>query len=101
MDYLARTTVIANAKGQDSDDLAALKGLTVPVRLSGPFESLDWKIQWSGVAAGLVKQRLEDKLAEKLGLKAPGAAASASGSASAPRPSTEDVLKNKLKGLFK
>jgi AsmA protein len=99
IDYLARTTVTASAKGQGSADLAALKGLTVPVRLSGPFESLDWKVQWSGIAAGLVRQRLEDKLADKLGRGAPARAAS--GDEPASRPSTEDMLKNKLKGLFK
>ena len=42
LDYLARTTVAATSKGQDGADLSALKGLTVPVRLSGPFDALDW-----------------------------------------------------------
>lgn len=93
IDYLARATVTSTSKGQDAADLAALKGLTVPVRLAGPFESLDWKIEWSSVAAGLVTRKLEDKLSEKLGLKpaAPGAS----------QPSTADTLKKALKGLFK
>ena len=34
----------------------------MPVRLSGPFEALDWKIQWSAVAAAAAKKQLEDKL---------------------------------------
>lgn len=93
IDYLARATVTSTSKGQDAPDLAALKGVTVPVRLAGPFESLDWKIEWSSVAAGLVTRKLEDKLSEKLGLKPPAQGAS--------QPSPADALKNKLKGLFK
>ncbi|HEY0856644.1 MAG TPA: AsmA family protein [Albitalea sp.] len=93
IDYLARATVTSTSQGQDAADLAALKGLTVPVRLAGPFESLDWKIEWSSVAAGLVTRKLEDKLSEKLGLKPPAQGAS--------QPSPADALKNKLKGLFK
>jgi AsmA protein len=63
------------------------------VRLAGPFDSLDWKIEWSTVAAAALTQKIESKLSEKLGLKAPA------GAASAVKP--EDALKNKLKGLFK
>ncbi|HEX6704534.1 MAG TPA: AsmA family protein [Albitalea sp.] len=93
MDYVARATVTGTTKGQDGAELASLKGVTIPVRLSGPFESLDWKIEWSAVAAGALTQKIESKLGEKLGLKAPA------GAASAAKP--EDAIKNKLKGLFK
>jgi AsmA protein len=93
IDYLARATVTSTAKGQDAGELAALRGLTVPVRLSGPFEALDWKIEWSAVAAGMVTKQIENKLGEALGVK-PGAGA-------ASQPSTQDSLKKALKGLFK
>jgi AsmA protein len=97
IDYVARATVASTAKGQDSADLAALKGLTIPVRLTGPFEALDWKIEWSAIATQAATKQIEDKLSEKLGLKpAPGAA---SGAAS--KPSAADALKKGLKGLFK
>ena len=94
IDYLLRATVTDTTKGQDGADLAALRGLTVPVRLTGPFEAIDWQIQWSGVAAALVRNQLEDKLKERLGLK-PGAPAP-SGSTS-----PKDALRETLKGLFK
>ena len=98
IDYNARATVIAAPAGQDAGELAALRGVTVPVHLSGPFDAIEWRIQWSGVAAAAVENRLKEKLSEKLGAKL-GIAAPA-GSASAPvRP--QDLLKDKLKGLFK
>ena len=97
IDYTARATVTATAAGQGGADLAALKGVTVPVRLAGPFEAIEWKIEWSAVAAGAIRNQVEDKLKERLGLKVPGAA---DAGASAPKP--KDQLKEKLlKGLFK
>ena len=93
IDYVARATVASTLKGQDGAELAALKGLTIPVRLTGPFESLDWKIEWSAIAGAAVTKQLEDKLGEKLGIKPPADGAS--------KPSTNDLLKKGLKGLFK
>jgi AsmA protein len=104
IDYTARATVAATSKGQDGADLAALKGLTVPVRLTGPLDAIEWKVQWSAVAGDLVKARLEDKLKERLGLKPADAAGSAPATAaSAPsvKEQAKDALKNKLKGLLK
>ncbi|MEO5771834.1 MAG: AsmA family protein, partial [Burkholderiaceae bacterium] len=101
IDYTARATVVAAAAGQDAGELAALRGVTVPVLLSGPFDAIDWKIQWSGVAAAAVENRLKDKLAEKLGAKL-GFTPAPAGSASAPAAaSPKDQLKDRLKGLFK
>ncbi|MFM9914621.1 MAG: AsmA family protein [Rhizobacter sp.] len=99
IDYLARATVTGTSKGQDGADLAALKGLQVPVRLTGPFEALDWKVEWSSVIAGAVTQQLknevQNRLEEKLGLKP------AESGASAPATKPKDALKGMLKGLLK
>jgi AsmA protein len=99
IDYLARATVTGTSKGQDGADLAALKGLQVPVRLSGPFDALDWKIEWSSVIAGAVTQQLKNearnRLEEQLGLKP------AEPGASAPATKPKDALKGLLKGLLK
>lgn len=93
IDYLARATVAPTSQGQGGAELAALKGLTVPVRLAGPFDAVDWKIEWSAVAAAAVRQQIENKLTERLGLKPPAGGAS--------QPSATDALKKSLRGLFK
>jgi AsmA protein len=82
LDYLLKTSVVATSKGQDGRDLDSLKGLTIPVRLTGPFEKPDWKIELSAVAGEAVKAKVEEKK-EEIKQKA------------------EDKLKGKLKGLFK
>jgi AsmA protein len=99
IDYTARATVVAAAAGQDAGELAALRGVTVPVRLTGPFEAIDWKIEWSGVAAAAVEAKVKEKLTEKLGAKL-GLTPAPAGAASAPA-TPKDQLKEKLKGLFK
>ena len=103
VDGTVRATLTDTSKGQDGAELAALKGVTVPVQLGGPFDAVNWKIQWSGVVAGALKSqakaeaenRLKDKLRQRLDPKEPaGASSAASG------PSAEDKLRNKLKGLL-
>jgi AsmA protein len=105
IDYTARATVASTTKGQDGADLAALRGLTIPVHLTGPFEAMDWRIRWSAIAAqalktevgGKLESQAKDKLREKLGL--PGAASAASGTST--KDAAKDALKDKLKGIFK
>ncbi len=95
IDYTARATVANTATGQDGAELAALRGVTVPVQLSGPFDAIDWKVQWSGVAAAAVENKLKDKIAEKLFGKP------AETAASEPRErSPKSKLKDKLRGLL-
>ena len=111
MDYLAKATVVNTAGGQDSKDLAALKGLTIPVKINGPFEALKYDVQYGAVAGSLatekVKDAVKDKLGERLGLGKPqDKAAPAPGQATAPAPqqspqqSPQDMAKEKLRGLL-
>lgn len=109
LDYTVRASVINTSKGQGGADLAALDGVTVPVRLQGPFDALDWKIRWSEVAAGAatntVKKQLGNTLREQLGAEL--GAPAASGAASQPtdaelRQKARDKLKEGLlKGLMR
>ena len=105
IDYTARATVTSTTKGQDGAELAALKGLTIPVHLSGPFEAMDWRIEWSAIAAQAIKTevgaQVKDKLKEKLGLPSAASAASGSSDSAAMKDAARDKLKEKLKGIFK
>jgi AsmA protein len=79
LDYLVKPTVVATLQGQGGPELQALKGLTVPVRLSGPFSNPGWKIDVASLLADTAKQKVEDKVKETV----------------------TDKLKGQLKGLFK
>ncbi|RZL02964.1 MAG: AsmA family protein [Rubrivivax sp.] len=85
LNYTVSATVTGTVTGQDGAEAAALNGLTVPVRLSGPFDAPDWKIAWSEVAVGAIQNTVKSKLQEQL-----------------KDPVQQQKLKDKLlKGLFK
>ena len=81
MDYLAKATLVASAEGQGGKSAADLSGITVPVRISGPFAALSYKLDFNALLSGLAQQKLDAKKDE---LKA----------------KAEDKLKGRLKGLF-
>ncbi len=102
VDYTVSTTVTGTVKGQGGAEIEALKGLTVPVKLAGPFHALDWKIQWSGVAVGSLQNTLKGRLEDELKARLLGKPAEpAASGASAPQPSREEQIKNKLRSLFR
>jgi AsmA protein len=72
MDYLAKASVVNTAGGQGGRELEHLKGLTVPVRVSGPFDKLAYGIDFGGLAAEAAKARVEEEVKSKVGEKAGG-----------------------------
>ena len=66
IDYVAKAAVVATTQGQGGADLAELKGLTVPVHLTGPFDNLAYKVNYGAVAADLAKSRVGGKVKEKV-----------------------------------
>lgn len=92
IDYLAKTTVVSTLEGQGGPELQALKGLTIPVRLSGPFDAIGWRIDVAGMASALARQKLDEKR-EEIQSKAQKALEGQKGK-------VEERLKEGLRGLF-
>lgn len=106
IDYLAKATVTGTPEGQDGAELAQLKGVTVPVKLSGPIEAVSYNVQWGAVAGELLKKRAAEALGtrggaagllDKLTGRKPAAGAP-DGAASAPK--KKESTKDRLKELF-
>lgn len=85
VDYLTRVTLAATSKGQDGRAVDELKGVTVPVRLYGPFASLDYKIEFADLVKGAARTAVEQQ-SQKLQEKA--------------RDKVQEQVGDKLKGLF-
>ncbi len=81
VDYLAKATLVATAAGQGGKDVSELKGVMVPVHISGPFTSLSYKLDFNAMIEGAAQQKIDAKK-EELKSKA------------------QDKLKDRLKGLF-
>jgi len=85
VDYVARVTLAATSKGQDGRAADELRGVTVPVRLYGPFASLDYKIEFADLVKGAARTAVEQQ-SQKLQDKA--------------RDKVQEQVGDKLKGLF-
>jgi AsmA protein len=97
MDYLAKVAVVASASGQGGKDLADLKGLTVPVRLSGPFDALKYRIDFGAMVGEVAKERAKDAVRNAIGEKLGVGGAKSDGHKADPKDQAQEVLR----GLFK
>jgi len=66
LDYTTKASVVATGKGQGGAELDQLSGLTVPVRLSGPFDALKYDVDYGGAAADLAKSKAGERLRQRL-----------------------------------
>ncbi|HEY6093919.1 MAG TPA: AsmA family protein [Gallionellaceae bacterium] len=67
IDYLTKATLAGTLEGQGGRDVVG--GLTVPVRLSGPYTDLKYKFEFGSLISDTAKQKVESKkeeLKEKL-----------------------------------
>jgi len=79
INYLANATLAKTLKGQGGKDIVG--GITVPVRLSGPFSNLKYTLDFGAMVSDAVNQKIEAKK-EKIKTK------------------LQDQLQDKLRGLF-
>ena len=62
INYLAKATLATTLDGQGGKD--SVGGLTVPVRLSGPFTDLKYTLDFGAMVSGAAKQKIEAKKEE-------------------------------------
>jgi AsmA protein len=62
INYLAKPTIVKTSKGQGGKEIADLAGVTVPVRLVGPFDAVKYEVDYGAVAAALAKSKLTETL---------------------------------------
>jgi len=87
LDYTVEASVVGTLAGQGGGELADLRGVTVPVHLSGPFSALSYRLDWSSLARQAVRNKAAQQVQNLLGGKAaPGGT-----------PNLGDALKGLLK----
>ena len=77
VDYLLETSLVGSLQGQGGEDLSKLKGITIPLRIKGPFSDLSYKPDLSGTLSERARQKVQQK-----------------------KDDLEDKLKGRLKELF-
>jgi len=99
LNYLAKTSIVGTTKGQGGRDTDELKGITVPVRVTGPLAAPSYKLDFGSMVTDSVKQSVAEQLQKRLGggaQKAEAKGGAAKKDAKSPGGSSSD----RLKGLF-
>ena len=66
IDYLIKASVVASSGGQGGKELAELRGVTVPVKVTGPLDAPRFRADLRAAVGDALKQRAEDKLKERV-----------------------------------
>jgi AsmA protein len=66
LNYTVRASVVTTARGQGGADLSHVAGLTVPVKLSGPFDAIKFDIDYGSGLRDKAKSKLEERLKDSL-----------------------------------
>lgn len=64
IDYLAKITVVNTSTGQQGKELDDLRGITIPLRLRGPFDKLSYSLEVDKLLEEVAKAKIDEKKAE-------------------------------------
>ncbi|MCD6681044.1 MAG: AsmA family protein [Burkholderiaceae bacterium] len=90
IDYLVKVSLVDTLAGQGGAARSALRGVTIPVRVSGPLASLSYRVELESLARDALKKEVTKQLEERL----LGKGASGDGkSGESAKPSPRDLLR--------
>jgi AsmA protein len=89
LDYTVQASVVETLAGQGGSELANLRGVTIPVHLSGPFTALSYQLDWGSLARQSAKSKAAEQLRNLLENKLKQGGQS-------PAPNLGEALKNLL-----
>lgn len=58
INYTAKPTIVNSLKGQGGSNLDMMSGLTIPIKVTGTFAKPNYAIDFSGLVAGIAKNKL-------------------------------------------
>ncbi|MFN4004609.1 MAG: AsmA family protein [Hylemonella sp.] len=61
LDYTLKATVVPTLQGQGGPELEQLRGLSIPVRISGPYQQLGWQLDLGATALGRAREQLDER----------------------------------------
>ena len=81
INYLLQASLVGSLQGQGGEALSELRGITIPLRIEGPFSDLSYKPDLSAALSDRARKKVQEKKDEL-------------------KDRLQDDLKGKLKGLF-
>jgi len=99
LNYLVKTSIVGTTKGQGGRDTDELKGITVPVRVSGALAAPSYKLDFNAMVTDTVKQKAQEAISGALQKRLGGGAAKGD-AAKKDAPASGGSARDKLRGLF-
>lgn len=65
LDYLVKAVIVGTLEGQGGAGLEPLKGVPIPVRITGPFAGPDYRVELEKVLTETQKKRVEEEVEQK------------------------------------
>jgi AsmA protein len=96
--YLVKASIVGTSKGQGGRETEDLRGVTVPVRVSGPLSAPSYKLDFGSVVTDTAKQKLEQRVTDELQKRLGGEAAKDGAAPEGAKPGGS--ARDALKGLF-
>jgi len=94
LNYLVKASIVGTSKGQGGRETEDLRGVTVPVRVTGPLSAPSYKLDFGATVKDTAKQAITDQLQKRLG----GGAAKDGAAPEGVKPGGS--ARDALKGLF-
>jgi AsmA protein len=98
LNYLVKATIVDTSKGQGGRELEDLRGVTVPVRVSGSLAAPSYKLDFGSMVTDTAKQKLEQRVTDELQRRLGGGAAK--GDSAKEESKSGGSARDALKGLF-
>ena len=97
INYLVKASIVGTTKGQGGRDVTDLRGITVPVRITGAFKSPSYKLDFQSMIADSARQKVEEAVKSQLQERLLGGSAKPGADT---KSGSKDGLGDALKGLF-
>ncbi len=101
INYLVKASIVGTSKGQGGRDVEDLRGVTVPVRVTGPLAKPSYKLDFGAMITDTARQKVEDAITRRLQERLQGGTAKP-GTEAAPKDGEKSggSARDLLKGLF-
>lgn len=104
LDYLVTTYLVGTSKGQGGKSIEELRGIPVPIQLTGPFSNIEWDYKWSVITRAIkekLKKQAKEKVGDKVEAKKEAAKQKLDEKKEEKKEEIKEKAKEKLKKLFK
>lgn len=101
LDYTVKASLVATAAGQGGKERSDLRGITVPVRVSGPIASPSYRLDFNAMVADTARQKVQDAVTKELERRLGGRTGETAPAQPQEGQSGRRALEESLRGLFR